>query len=233
MLSKLWNNRFVRIVLIIISLIFIAGGAFNDGPNQWSWALPFICLLYFSMTGTSKIKTIITVLVFILMYGISSYKDRSFIVYPVISQEVTFSEDTLLKYSNKYYPAAEREYNHLEEQGKSVTRNYIIKGSVFTVSRVTHECGEMIGTDYCIIMSNSDREIEVASRFIVPGDIWMTDPKYIKEDSGITGEAFCAKVHWDYCLNPKPIMAQPFRALSNLMWYPFSPLLLYLWISSH
>ncbi len=187
--------------------------------TDWFWAGPFVWLLYFAVPGSWKVKAPVSLLAFGLMYGISNYKSTWSIVYPVIGQEVVFSEDTLIQ-SSKYGPpvALEEYYSRLEREGKTINRNYILNGSVFKVVRLTGECGGMIGTDHCVILSDGKRELTVEGREIIMGEVWYANS---------ANESFCSKVEWEYCLHPTSLVSQPFRGLSGLMNYPLIPFLLY------
>lgn len=232
---KLWDSVLVRYIFVLISLLFIAGGSLNDGPTGIFWALPFICLLYFSFPFKRKIKTAMTIIVILLMIGVSGFKGSSSIVYPVIGQKVTMLEDIPLRdwgedgvfYDYEwYYDAQQNEHHSAINTGK-----YVPKGSIFTVTRV-ETISKDLGTYPAYVLSDGKNEFLLKNLYL-GGFLGETadELKY---------QAFCTKVIWEYCslvdfnhigswysLDP---MNNRLRFLINLMYYPVLPFLVYEWI---
>lgn len=202
-----------RIALIIISLFFIAGGAFNDGFSAGFWALPFILFIYKFTQFPRFQRLLICTLIFIVMATISHYKWESPIVFPVIGQKVTIIEDIpTISYPNDVHFD---KFDGKHASGHKVSN--IKQGSVFFVRKIIPNHADF-GNQHRFLLSNETDE------FIV------SDYSLTEDLSKRTNEiAFCEKVEWEFCddldknflgeNNTDPMRVQ-FRWLASLMYYP-------------
>lgn len=230
-------KSWVRIFLISIALVLITAGALNDGVTGWFWGGIFIWLFYFALPYNRKVKGVLVLVVFLLMYGVSYYKYYSPWVYPVIGQKVTLIEDIPLRglgdydwYDYGWYLDFEKNNRHIENQTIKETR-HVSKGSVFYVTKINVSHADL-GLNHNYILSDGQTEFAVSSSYLKGyfGDM----PEELKKES------FCSKVQWKYCdqvnlynqdnqvfLDP---MYKPFRLLTGLIYYPVSPFIFCGWV---
>lgn len=211
-----------RIPLIILSLLFMTGGAFNDGWTEWFWALPFFVLLYKILPVRKILKILICLLIFISMIVVADKKWKSSVVFPVVGQQVILL-DNLDVYSFK--GSSMLHYNYQESDSSSdIDIKHIPKNTTLFVKQVYMSYADF-GSFPKFVLSNGTQDLELHYRSLM--DI---SPITKKEND----RSICKKVRWDFCrkANSQPFsipdpMARPFRWLSHLMFYPVSPLLLF------
>ena len=217
-MKNFFSQKWIRWIIVIISLLFIAGGAFNDGGTGWFWAGPFVWVLYFSLSGSWRVKVPITIVAFLLMVGISSKVHTSSIVYPVIKQEAVVSRDIPIFIDGSFYPDTEKYLDELKAEGKSVTEKYVLKGAVLKVSRII-TCGEL-QISRCFVFSDSNGEVITVDAY-----------RDILKVGGLIsdGTPFCYYVDWQFCEGGTPVINKLFENLGGLMAYPFLIFIGVLW----
>lgn len=210
-----------KLVLIAISLLFIAGGAVNDGMTGWFLALPFLFILYYYLPQERKQKIVICLGTFFAMVCISHFMWTSRIIFPIIGQEVTVnSQLPLITYQGEHTEYDLYSDSNIESLPfRPSTKASIPQGTALFVVGVAQEAIEL-STIPIFILSDGTQKIYITA-YGGLGDI-----RRVRED----GRSFCQKVTWDYCSTKEndhsiDFMRPPFRWLASLM--DFRALLLF------
>jgi hypothetical protein len=88
--ASLW----VKVPLIVASLVVCVAAVFNDGLFAYLFAIPVLFISYLSLPFPKEYKLGGIVLLFTLIALLGEYKSHMRFVYPVIGQKVEFLEDT-------------------------------------------------------------------------------------------------------------------------------------------
>lgn len=229
MLNWLIANFWTRTLLIIISLIFILGGVFNDGITRWLFALPFLWA-FLNLLGYKKIWQFILGIIVIAL--ISHFVLKTSFVYPLLSTKMTIIKPISIndgiytpgkyRYSPQVaYQKDENKINQNSYESLAANRKFIDPGEVFLVTDVYDYGLEQ----YTIIFKN----IKNKDEFYITLDNAVGTPKVQKSLNRDTGGQglLCEKVEWVACeIGKADPMRKTLRMLSNLMRYPAFPLLL-------
>lgn len=231
MFSKLIQNPFVRVGIVIVSLVFLAGAALNDGWTEWFWGIPFLFLIYKLSPGGKRFRIFVVLILAVLVVGVSGWKFKSPLVYPVIGQEVTIVDPIPVMIFSSYqedlpsYNATLIGINSGECISCSGSR-YISSGKFIVREMVVSNPD--FGLQYDFILENAE------DRFKVTDYLLWTEIA----DPGEPGP-FCNYVEWEYCATVKNIsqygidaMQPQLRYLTLLMYYPVAPLMAFVYLES-
>lgn len=217
MFSKLIQNPFVRVGIVLVSLVFLAGAALNDGWTEWFWGIPFLFLIYKLLPGNKKIRVAVVLVLAGLVGGVSHFKYTSPLVYPLIGQTIEVTKPIPTIVFESYLGEMPRyDYTNAKQKmelGECVTcsePDVIPTGSVLTLEKIIPYT-DFSNVNEIFVFTNSDRIILAVSL-----DQMMRDNK-----DGLG--TFCERVLWDTCAEDP--MPSNFRILTHLMYYPGIPLI--------
>lgn len=218
MFSKLIQNPFVRAGIVLVSLVFLAGAALNDGWTGWFWGIPFLFLIYRLSPGTKRVRIAAVLLLVGLVGGVSHFKYTSPLVYPLVGQTIETIKPVPTIVLESYLGRMPRyDYRNMKqdmELSKCMScsePDVVPAGSVLTLEKII-PYSDFPNADQIFVFTNSDRTILAVSRVEM-----MRDNK-----DGLG--TFCERVNWDTCAEDP--MPSNLRILTNLMYYPAVPVLI-------
>lgn len=221
MFTKFVQNPFVRVFLVAVSLIFLAGAALNDGWTEWFWGIPFLFLIYKLSPGDKRVRIAAVLVLAGLVVGVSHFKYTSPLVYPLVGQAIETTkpiptyvydyEDHMGKMPVYDY----RDMKQVMESGECVScsePNIVPAGSVLTLEKIIPYTGLSSNPNNIFVFTDSGRTVLTVAR-----------DEMVRNNKDGLG-TFCERVHWDTCAEDP--MPAHFRVLTYLMYYPAAPVLI-------
>lgn len=201
--KRIGASLWVKVPLIVVSLVVCVASVFNDGVFAYLFAVPMLVILYLTLPIPKGRKAMIvaSLLVFISFTGEYVVRTSQF-VYPAIGQKVEFIKDVnVIKYDDqpnvlRYDPGPmmkEIEPRLTQMQfdmphGAPVAQKGIIKqGSVGYVTRIGRGGEWDAFPEYAIAVGG--RELQILS-------LGLHNPSV---DNKYAAASFCAMVKWNVC----------------------------------
>lgn len=219
MFRKLIQNPFVRVGIVLVSLVFLAGAALNDGWTEWFWGMPFLFLIYKVTPGNNRIKIVAVLILAALVVGVSHFKYTSPLVYPFVGQTIETTkpipiivlESSLGKMPRYDYMNMKQEMESGECRSCSGP-DVVPAGSVLTLEKIIPYSGLSSNPNNLFVFTNSGRTI-----------VAVSSEEVMRDNKDGLG-TFCERVNWDTCA--EDAMPSNFRVLTYLMYYPAVPVLI-------
>ncbi len=210
MFEKVQNNRFLKIIILFLCSLFIAGAALNDGWTGWFWGLPFLYVFYRFLPCAYRTRIVVVLVLGVCMVLIAYVKGMSSLVYPAIGSKVTVLQDIpIVQFGNKlpqYDMNPDFDYDKGCVGCGSNSRYTVPAGTIYTVKDVTAYSPDF-GLAHEYILDDGTGPIKVSTSAF--------------NDSKVP---LCYRVQGIICEYGVDPMRREFRLLASLMYYPVLPL---------
>lgn len=215
--ASLW----VKVPLIVASLVVCIASVFNDGVFAYLFAVPMLAILYLALSLPKSRKAMIVASLFVIICVMGENIGTFQFVYPVIGQKVEFIKDVnVIKYDDqpnvlRYDPGPmmkEIEPRLTQMQfdmphGAPVVQKGIIEhGNVGYVTRIARGGEWDTSPEYVIAVGGMELRI-----------LRIHNPSI---DKIYAAASFCAMVKWDFCNDtPSDPMNPQIRKLTYLVYF--------------